>query len=68
MLTRFTAPRAQFDVRDEGTLVIITPRDAATDAALRRITPSDAQWFGGLVVEPRYAGDIIAALQRGEGF
>ncbi len=57
-------PQPDVKVRNEGTLVLLQPMtEAATDWIDANIT--DAQFYcGALVVEARYAREIIEAMER----
>jgi hypothetical protein len=55
-----------FDIENHGSIMLIRPHTDDVQAWL--IEHTDGTWFGGaLVVEPRYVGDIVAALVE-EGY
>ena len=59
---------ADFRIENHGSIFLLDPRNATAEAYLGDHVSEEALWFGGaVVVEPRYAGDLIQALQA-EGF
>jgi hypothetical protein len=57
---------ADFTVANHGSIMILTPQnDSAKDFIHERL-PDDAQTWGrdGIVVEPRYIGNIVNDLQE----
>ena len=55
-----------FDIEDHGTIVLVRPQ--TEDVRQWLVENTDGTWFGGaLAVEPRYVGDIVAALVE-EGY
>jgi hypothetical protein len=58
-----------YEVSDHGSIWTIRPiSDAARDWIDENVGAEDWQWMGGaLAIEPRYAGDILFAMQE-EGF
>jgi hypothetical protein len=59
---------ADFVLQNHGSLCLLCPMTEAASDHLEASTSEDAMWFaGGLVVEPRYVGDPVAALSD-EGF
>jgi hypothetical protein len=59
---------ADFVLQNHGSVCLLCPMTEAASDHLEASTSEEAFWFaGGLVVEPRYVGDIVAALSD-EGF
>lgn len=59
---------ADFTVRNEGSIFLITPMSEDSKTALAERVDPEATWFGpSLVVEHRYIGDIVEGMS-GEGF
>jgi hypothetical protein len=57
-----------FRIENHGSIFLFDPQNTSAEDHLRENVSQEALWFGGaLVVEPRYARDLAAALQR-EGF
>lgn len=55
-------------VEDHGSIMLFRPNDDDARKWLEENVEPDAQWFGGaLVVEPRYAQDLVSGLEA-EGF
>lgn len=55
-------------VEDHGSIMLFRPNDDDAKKWLEDHVQQDAQWFGGaLVVEPRYAQDLVNGLEA-EGF
>jgi hypothetical protein len=55
-------------VQDEGSVVLVHPRDSQARAWLESATDPDAQWFGrALVVEPRYLDDLLEGFREDGG-
>lgn len=59
------APRASdFIFTDYGRLCVLTPRSVEAAVWVNSHLPADAQrWAGGVVIEPRYADDILAGIE-----
>jgi len=55
-----------FVVMDCGSIVILTPKSQeAHDWLNENIDTENAQWWsGGVVIEHRYAGDIVSAITQ----
>lgn len=54
---------ADFQLVDHGSIVILTPRsDSAHDWVDAHIDSERAEWCGGVVIEPRYVGNILAGI------
>jgi len=59
---------SDFIIQNEGSIVLFRPLNEAAREHIEGNVQDDAQWFGGaLVVEHRYANDLIEALMQ-EGF
>jgi len=59
---------ADFRIENHGSIFLLDPRNTTAETYLRDNVSEEALWFGGaLVVEPRYAADLVQALQT-EGF
>lgn len=57
---------ADVDVLDTGSVLLVTPRTRAALAWVTEHVRRDARWFdGGLVVENRYARDLVAGMRYG---
>src|SRR5688572_16903915 len=57
------APTPDFSVDDQGTLVIINPRNMVAEEYLLSIVPEEVnRWCSGVVVEPRYVQPILDDL------
>jgi hypothetical protein len=57
-----------FRIQNHGSIFLFDPQNIGAEDHLRENVSKEALWFGGaLVVEPRYARDLVAALQH-EGF
>lgn len=57
-------PKPDIRIENHGTLLLFQPLGAAVEAFLHEVAGDDAQWFGrALVVEPRYAQNLVEALQ-----
>ena len=57
-----------FLVRDEGTIMLLTPQnDAAHDWLRDNVSDTTTHWGGSIVVEPRYLMPILEGA-RAEGF
>ena len=55
-------------IQNHGSIFLFDPQNAGAEGHLRENVSQEALWFGGaLVVEPRYARELAAAL-RAEGF
>jgi len=53
-----------FEISDQGTLVLFRPLTAAADEWVKENVDPKAQWFGGaLVVEHRYAADLLQGVK-----
>jgi hypothetical protein len=66
MLRSRTEKGSDIVVRDEGSIVLVTPATHESECWLREHT--DGTWFGGgLVVEHRYAADLLQGAVD-EGF
>lgn len=53
----------EFDVQDEGSIVLFKPLTDEAREWLECNVQEDAQWFGGaLVVEPRYAANLAQGI------
>ena len=52
-------------IKDHGSILIFVP---ATEAGMewmdQNIDPGAMRWSGGIVVEPRYANDIVIGAQQ----
>jgi len=55
-----------FVILDQGSIVILTPQSQeAHDWLNEHIDTENAQWWsGGVVIEHRYAGDILSAITQ----
>lgn len=54
-----------FTVRDEGSIVLLTPESPEARNWALEFLPEDAMRFGGaIVIEHRYADDIITGIQN----
>ena len=54
---------ADFSIRDEGSIVLFEPLNDDARDHLTENVQEDAQWWGGaLVVEHRYARDLVNGL------
>lgn len=54
---------ADFEIQDEGSIVLFRPLSEAAKEWVRECLPDDAQWFGDAVaVEHRYASNIIVGI------
>ncbi|USM11452.1 hypothetical protein vBCbaSRXM_7 [Citromicrobium phage vB_CbaS-RXM] len=52
-------------VRNEGSIITITPHSAAARDWIAENVDPDAHWFGpALCVEPRYAGELLYGMQE----
>ena len=52
-----------FSLTDHGSIVVLTPLNNEAREWLDRSIDDEAQWFGrGLVIEPRYVGDIVDGI------
>lgn len=61
---RVAPPSADFAFADHGSVCILTPLSADGRDWVRNHVCADAQYFGrGLVIEPRYADDILAGIE-----
>jgi hypothetical protein len=61
----FTLSTPDFEVQDEGTIVLIRPTSKAASEWIEEHIPDDAPWFGNaLAVEHRYAGDIVCGMME----
>jgi hypothetical protein len=50
-------------IQNEGTVVLFRPLTQAANDWIEENIRGDAQWFGGaLVVEHRYAGDVVVGI------
>ena len=59
-----SAQHADFDFMNCGSIAILTPLSEAANDWASDNWPDDAmQYAGGLVIEPRYAGDILAGIR-----
>jgi hypothetical protein len=57
-----------FVIQNHGSIFLFDPQNTEAENHLRENVSGEALWFGGaLVVEPRYAGALAAALEA-EGF
>jgi hypothetical protein len=57
-----------FRIQNYGSIFLFDPQNEAAEGHLRENVSDEALWFGGaLVVEPRYAADLVVALQT-DGF
>ena len=64
----FAAQEADFAVQNEGSIVLVRPLNESAREHVEGNVQADAQWFGGaLVVEHRFAADLLQALYN-EGF
>ena len=54
-----------FELQDEGSIVVLHPRnDAAGDWLYEHLDSSEIQWWGGgVVIEPRYLADILEGIK-----
>jgi hypothetical protein len=58
------APRPDAEVRNEGTIFLVTPRTEAAEDWIEEHTPPDTTWFGpSLVVEHRYVEDLVEGMR-----
>ncbi len=58
------APSADFAFRDHGSICVLTPVSEAGLRWVRENLPADVLlWAGGIVVEPRYVGDILDGIE-----
>lgn len=58
-----TETRADFAVRDEGSLILLWPISDEAEAWISENLPEDApMWCHAVVIERRYAHDIIDAM------
>lgn len=59
---------ADFNLRDHGSVVILTPRTNAAEDWVIKHLPADAPAWGrsGYVIEPRFATPIVAGI-HGDG-
>lgn len=56
---------ADFLFANHGSICILTPVSEAAQAWVDEHLPEDAmRWAGGVVIEPRYAGDILEGIQN----
>lgn len=54
-----------FTFAEHGNITILRPRTKAANAWVDEHIPDDALWFGaGVVIESRYADDILAGIQN----
>ena len=54
-----------FVVENHGSIIIVQPLTAEAWSWIDEHVSADALWWGGgLVVEPRYAADLIAGMQQ----
>ena len=55
-----------FTVLDEGTIVVVTGKNADAKAFLDSLVGDDVQtWAGGVVVGHQYVGDLLYELEAG---
>lgn len=54
----------QYRLEDHGTIWRVVPLTEACRTWLCDNVQKDAQWFGGLAVEPRYVEGLVAGLQE----
>ena len=59
---------ADYEIQNHGSIFLFDPQNTAAEKHLHENVSDEALWFGGaLVVEPRYAADLAAAL-KADGF
>lgn len=57
------APSADFAFSDHGSICVLTAVSPEGSQWVRENIPADAQrWAGGIVIEPRYVGDILDGI------
>lgn len=53
---------ADVTVVNHGSIVIVRPKTAEARQWIEDHVSDDAQWFGGIVVEPRYLDDLLQGM------
>lgn len=64
-LARRVIARADLHIANHGSIYILTPLTRMGRKWVRENLPEDAlMWGGGIVVEPRYVGDILQGAEH----
>jgi hypothetical protein len=67
-VTKDAPPKPDFTVDNHGSIFILTPNTESAQEKAQEIGDDETQhWGTGIVVEPRYIGEIVERLQE-EGF
>jgi len=62
-MARFNKIKRDFRVENHGSIILVRALTSACEAWLNENVGEESQYFGGaLVVEPRYASDLVAGL------